>query len=371
MKFTFTEKKLQVSDELKAYAERKIGKMDKFFRNETEATVTFSEERGRYRAEVTLFNNGMFYRVSELTSDMAASIDSACAAIERQIRKHKTRLEKRLREGALEREVKPDIFAAEPEEEDDSFPIIRTKRFSIKPMTPEEARKVIRSYIETARRDSRWDYSPPRLNIPSAKRPIRIDGIAEEFEWENALTLRGQYAIGERKPDTRDNPVWRLLWDRRYLYLSAVFRNTQYRQVGKMPYEADCLEVFLRIDRRIGLYWELVVNFENRVLCDYRSLNYWGGFHDHRMPPDLFPGLQYRSRIRDGILTIEIAVPWKLFPGFANTRSADSPKKGEEVLFSLVRILSRSDSDRLDYCSAVPLLYGGHNLYGQITGILN
>ncbi len=237
--------------------------------------------------------------------------------------------------------------------------------------TPEEARKVIRSYIETARRDSRWDYSPPRLNIPSAKRPIRIDGIAEEFEWENALTLRGQYAIGERKPDTRDNPVWRLLWDRRYLYLSAVFRNTQYRQVGKMPYEADCLEVFLRIDRRIGLYWELVVNFENRVLCDYRSLNYWGGFHDHRMPPDLFPGLQYRSRIRDGILTIEIAVPWKLFPGFANTRSADSPKKGEEVLFSLVRILSRSDSDRLDYCSAVPLLYGGHNLYGQITGILN
>ena len=96
-----------------------------------------------------------------------------------------------------------------------------------------------------------------------------------------------------------------------------------------MPYEADCLEVFLRIDRRIGLYWELVVNFENRVLCDYRSLNYWGGFHDHRMPPDLFPGLQYRSRIRDGILTIEIAVPWKLFPGFANTRSADSPKKGK------------------------------------------
>ena len=140
MKFTFTEKKLKVSDELKAYAERKIGKLDKFFRTETEATVTFSEERGRYRAEVTLFNNGMFYRVSELTSDMAASIDSACAAIERQIRKHKTRLEKRLREGALEREVKPDIFAAEAEEEDDdSFPIVRTKRFSIKPMTPEEA----------------------------------------------------------------------------------------------------------------------------------------------------------------------------------------------------------------------------------------
>ena len=236
--------------------------------------------------------------------------------------------------------------------------------------TPEEARQVIRSYIDTAKRDSNWNYSPPRVKIPAAETPVRIDGIMDEAEWKNALTLRGQYAIGEQKADPRDNPVWRLLWDKQHLYLSAVLRNTQYRQVGKMPYESDCLEAFLRIDHRIGLYWELVVNFENRVLCDYRSLNYWGGFHDHRMPPDLFPGLQYQSRVRNGILTIEIAVPWKLFPGFANTRSANSPKKGEEVLFSLIRIMSRPDSNRLDYCSAVPLLYGGHNLYGQITGIL-
>ncbi len=139
MKFTYIEKKLQVSDELKAYAEKKIGKLDKFFRNETDATVTFSEERGRYRAEVTLQNNGMYYRVSELTSDMAASIDSACAAIERQIRKNKTRLEKRLRDGAFDRSVSQEVLSSEPEEEPEQFEIVRTKRFSIKPMTPEEA----------------------------------------------------------------------------------------------------------------------------------------------------------------------------------------------------------------------------------------
>jgi putative sigma-54 modulation protein len=139
MKITYIEKKVQISDELKAYAEKKIGKLDKFFRNETEATVTFSMERGRYRAEVTLFNNGMYYRVSELTSDMAASIDSACAAIERQIRKNKTRLEKRLRDGAFERSVDAGVITGEPEAEDDDFKIVRTKRFSMKPMTPEEA----------------------------------------------------------------------------------------------------------------------------------------------------------------------------------------------------------------------------------------
>jgi len=138
MRFTFMEKKMQVSDELKTYAEKKIGKLDKFFKNETEAFVTFSAERGRYRAEVTLSNNGMFYRVSDLTSDMYASVDSACASIERQIRKNKTRLVKKLREGAFEREVKP-VAVSESEEEDSDFRIIRTKRFSIKPMTPEEA----------------------------------------------------------------------------------------------------------------------------------------------------------------------------------------------------------------------------------------
>jgi len=136
MKFTFTEKKLQIPDDTKTYAEKKIGKLDRFFRHESEAFVTFGTERGRYRTEVTLKNNGMFYRVSEVTNDLHATIDSACAAIERQIRKNKTRLEKRLREGVLEAEA----FGLPIEKDDtDDFSVIRTKRFSLKPMTAEEA----------------------------------------------------------------------------------------------------------------------------------------------------------------------------------------------------------------------------------------
>ena len=81
MKFTFTEKKMEASENLRNYTEKKAGKIDRFFRNESEAFVTFSTERGRCRVEVTLSNNGMFYRASELTNDMHASIDSACALI--------------------------------------------------------------------------------------------------------------------------------------------------------------------------------------------------------------------------------------------------------------------------------------------------
>lgn len=138
MKFTFTEKKIKVSDETKAYAERKVGKLERFFRGDSTAYITFSSERGRYRVEVTIENNGTFYRVSELTGDMRASIDSACATLVGQIRKNKTRLEKRLREGAFDK-VADEEFLPETVPEEGAFDIVRSKRFPIKPMSPEEA----------------------------------------------------------------------------------------------------------------------------------------------------------------------------------------------------------------------------------------
>jgi len=140
MKFNFTDKKIQVTDELREYAERKIGKLERFFKSESEAFVTFATERGRYIAEVTINNNGMYYRVTDTTNDMFASIDSAVAAIERQIRKNKTRLGKRLRSGSLEREDEPAVLLDDNEDdEQQEFKIVRTKMFPVKPMTPEEA----------------------------------------------------------------------------------------------------------------------------------------------------------------------------------------------------------------------------------------
>ena len=139
MKFTFTEKRMDSSEALRAYSMRKIGKLDRFFKNEADAYVTFSVERGRFLAEITIRSNGLFYRASELTNDMYASVDSGVAAIERQIRRNKTRLEKKLREGALEAEQIPAYVSAAEEEEKDEFKIVRSKRFSIKPMSPEEA----------------------------------------------------------------------------------------------------------------------------------------------------------------------------------------------------------------------------------------
>lgn len=137
MKFTFIEKKMAPSGSLRAYAEKKVSKIDRLFRTESEANVTFSTERGRFTAEITIKNNGTFFRAHETTSDMYASVDSAVATIERQIRKNKTRLARRLRQDAFVRQ--PDVTSFAPEPEENTFEIVRTKRFPMKPMTHEEA----------------------------------------------------------------------------------------------------------------------------------------------------------------------------------------------------------------------------------------
>ncbi len=91
--------------------------------------------------EVTIRSNGTIFRVSESTSDMHASIDAAVTTLERQIRKNKTRLEKRLRQGAFERAVdEAEVASFVPEgPEEGEYQIVRTKTFPIKPMTREEA----------------------------------------------------------------------------------------------------------------------------------------------------------------------------------------------------------------------------------------
>lgn len=138
MKFVITGKKITVTDNLRSHTERKIGKLDKYFRDEADANVVFSIDRGRVRVEVTIKSGDMYYRISETTSDKFASIDSAVAGIERQILKYKTKLEKRLRSGSLD-DLQVERFEGEPPVDEPPLEIVRSKRFSMKPMSAEEA----------------------------------------------------------------------------------------------------------------------------------------------------------------------------------------------------------------------------------------
>ena len=139
MKFTFTDKKVNIPNRVHNYAEKKIGKLDRYFQTEPEASVVFSVEKGRNNLEVTIRSGATVIRVAESTSDMFVSIDAAVASVERQLRKNKSRLEKRLRKGAFDQPnaefFVPDVDA----EEEPSYDLVRTKRFFFRPMSVEEA----------------------------------------------------------------------------------------------------------------------------------------------------------------------------------------------------------------------------------------
>ena len=137
MRFQFTEKKVSLPANVHAYAEKKVMKLERFFRDDAEAIVAFSVEKDRNKVEITVHAANTYFRASEATSDMFASIDAAVSTIERQIRKNKTRLARRLRQDAFVRSAEVTSFV--PEDEEHSFEIVRFKEFPMKPMTREEA----------------------------------------------------------------------------------------------------------------------------------------------------------------------------------------------------------------------------------------
>lgn len=139
MKFEFTDKKVNLPNKVHAYAEKKIGKLDRYFKGDAEASIVFSVEKGRNNVELTVRSKGTTIRVSESTSDMFVTIDAAVASVERRIRKNKTRLEKRLRQDAFVRSVDEEASSYAPDVEEADFKIARTKKFNLKPMTVEEA----------------------------------------------------------------------------------------------------------------------------------------------------------------------------------------------------------------------------------------
>jgi putative sigma-54 modulation protein len=137
MKITIVERKMQIDEQLREYTTKKVSKLERYFQKDTSAVVTFSEIKGRQTAEITVRHNGIVFRAEETTTDMFASVDGMISSIERQIRKNKTRLEKRLRDGAFEKATANEASIAEYTE--DSYDVIRRKKFDVIPMSVEEA----------------------------------------------------------------------------------------------------------------------------------------------------------------------------------------------------------------------------------------
>ena len=138
MKFIITGRNIDVTQGLRLAVTEKIGKLEKFFAEDTEVHVTLSVEKDRQKIEVTIPVKGNIIRAEQVSSDMYVSIDLVEEIIERQLKKYKNKIIDRKQSAATAVEFTPE-YVEKDYDEDDTINIVRTKRFGIKPMDLEEA----------------------------------------------------------------------------------------------------------------------------------------------------------------------------------------------------------------------------------------
>lgn len=142
MKFNVRGENIQVTEALKEYVEKKLSRLERYFETPpvSEVSVTLSVLRELQNVEVTIPLTGFMLRAEERAADMYASIDLVVDKLERQIRKHKTKANRKIRqESGLKNVFKVEGLPAHLYEDEDDLELVRTKRFTLKPMDVEEA----------------------------------------------------------------------------------------------------------------------------------------------------------------------------------------------------------------------------------------
>ena len=136
MRFVIVGRNIEVTDGLKEAVEAKLGRLDRFFAPDTEVKVTLSVEKERQKIEVTIPVKGSIIRSEQVSNDMYVSIDLVEEVIERQLKKYKNKLIDKQQDAAA---FAQEYIDKEYVDDDADVKIIRTKRFDVKPMDPEEA----------------------------------------------------------------------------------------------------------------------------------------------------------------------------------------------------------------------------------------
>lgn len=136
MKITYTARKVNLRDNFKERVEKKLKKFDKVFSDDAQAFVVVTLDKSSQTVEITIKDNHMVYRAEKTMPEMNDAVDKCVDVLGRQLRKNKSRLEKRLRSGSLEELIAP---VEEPEVEEEDYTVVRTKQIPVKPISVDEA----------------------------------------------------------------------------------------------------------------------------------------------------------------------------------------------------------------------------------------
>lgn len=135
MNYIISGKNIEITEGLRSAVIDKLSKLEKYFADDTDAQITFSVEKERQKIEVTIPMKGHIIRAEQVSDDMYVSIDLVLEVIERQVTRHKKKLVDKQQNAAFLQES----FIDEDIEDDEDIKIVRTKKFDIKPMYPEDA----------------------------------------------------------------------------------------------------------------------------------------------------------------------------------------------------------------------------------------
>ena len=138
MNITYTARKVNLRDNFKERVEKKLSKFKKIFSDEAVAHVVVTLEKNRQTVEITIRDNRMVYRAESTQSEMNDALDRVIDILTRQIRKNKTRLEKRIKSGGIEA-LTAELPAQENEEPEEEYQVVRKKQILVKPISVEEA----------------------------------------------------------------------------------------------------------------------------------------------------------------------------------------------------------------------------------------
>lgn len=135
MKVTIIGRKVSLRDNFKELVSKKLSRFDRIFEEDADAKVVVTVEKNRQTVEITIRSRGMLYRAEAAASEMNAALDEVVASLGSQIRRNKRRLEKKIRSSAFDAPAENAAQEGQP----DSYQIIRTKHFAVKPMSTDEA----------------------------------------------------------------------------------------------------------------------------------------------------------------------------------------------------------------------------------------
>ncbi len=139
MKITYTARKVNLRDNFKERVEKKLAKFKKLFSDEAQAFVVVTLEKNRQTVEITIRDNRMIYRAESTQPEMNDALDRVIDILTRQIRKNKTRLEKRIKTGGSLDDLIAELPAQEQALAEEDYQVVRKKQVLMKPISVDEA----------------------------------------------------------------------------------------------------------------------------------------------------------------------------------------------------------------------------------------